>query len=133
MTFIRTLVPAAAAMGIALGALMATPVLAQSGTAAPEAQTQINPSDSDIDAFVLAALEVSQVRDAYLERLQQTQSETEQQTIVEEANAAILQVVEDAAGITIDEYVAIGEAAMADPELSAEIDARFAALVDKME
>jgi hypothetical protein len=45
---------------------------------------------------------------------------------IQEADAAILDVVDATPDISIDEYIAIGEAAAADPDLAARIDARFA-------
>lgn len=91
--------------------------------AAPGADVVID--DSKIDAFIQAALSVAQTREGYLNQLEGTTDEAEQMQIVQAADAAILQAVEDAPDITVEEYIAIGEAASVDPELAARIDARF--------
>jgi hypothetical protein len=82
--------------------------------------------DSKIDAFIEAALAVAETRQGYVAQLEATTDEAEQMAIVQAADAAILEVVEAAEGITVEEYIAIGEAATTDAELAARIDARFA-------
>ncbi len=78
-----------------------------------------------IDAFIVAALAVAETRQGYLAQLEATTDQNEQMAIVQEADAAIMDVVEATPDITVEEYIAIGEAAAADPELAARIDARF--------
>lgn len=111
----------------ALAAILAGPV-----ALAPAAMAQTQPDGAAIaaepekvDAFITAALAVSDLRDTYLARLQTESDEDAQVALLEEADAAILQVVEDTPNITIEEYIAIADAAAADPELAARIDARF--------
>ncbi len=125
---------------MALNRLLATTILAAGLVATPylahqaEAQAtmeaapgaEIAQDESKIDAFIVAALAVAETRQAYMAQLEATTSEEEQMAIVQEADAAILEVVETSPDITIDEYIAIGEAAAADPELAERIDARFA-------
>lgn len=107
--------------------------LAVSPMIAGQAQAQVQmdgaevvADDTMIDAFIEAALAVAETRQGYLAQLEATTDEAEQMAIVQAADAAILEVVEAAEGITVDEYIAIGEAAAVDPELAARIDARFA-------
>ena len=126
MAFTRTLAPAALAIGVALGALGAQPTLAQ---AEPSGAELIEQTEK-LDAFIDAAVAVADVRDAYLENLQQAQSEEEQNRIIGEANDAILAAVEETPGITVDEYIAIGDAAAADPVLNERLNERFAQLHD---
>lgn len=82
--------------------------------------------DGKIDAFITAAIAVNDVRQAYIAQLEQAADEATQMELLQEADAAMLQTVEDAPGISLDEYIAIADAAAADPELAARIDARFA-------
>lgn len=82
--------------------------------------------DQKIDAFIVAALAVAQTRETYIAQLEGITDEEQQMAIVQEADAAILQAVEDAPDISVEEYIAIGEAATIDPDLAAQIDARFA-------
>lgn len=112
--------------------LLAT-VLATSPLLAPNVSAQehvegaeLVADENKVDAFITAALAVAQTRQTYMAQLEQTTDEDAQMQIVQEADAAILTVVEETPDITVDEYIAIGEAAAADPELAAMIDARFA-------
>ncbi len=118
----RPLTSAALATGIAFGALATAPVLAQTATPGAELVEQ----DGMLDAFIDAAMNVAEVRDGYLEQLQTAETEAEQTEIIEMANNAILTTVEDTPGITVDEYIAIGEAAAADPELNQMLNDRVA-------
>ena len=113
-----------------LAAAMATaPILASQGVAQvqmdPQAGAEIASEEGKIDAFIVAALAVAETREQYIAQLESVTSEEEQMQLVQEADMAILEVVETSPGITVDEYIAIGEAAAADPELAALIDARF--------
>lgn len=108
-------------------ALAVSPIIA--GQAKAQVQmdgTQVVADESKIDAFIEAALAVAETRQGYLAQLEATTDEAEQMAIVQAADAAILEVVDAAEGITVDEYIAIGEAASTDPELAARIEARFA-------
>ncbi len=105
-----------------------TPVLASQAVAqaqAPVEAPDIAMDDNMIDAFIVAPLAVAETRESYIAQLEGVTDEEQQMAIVQEADAAILQVVEDTPDISVDEYIAIGEAASVDPELAAEIDARF--------
>ncbi len=124
MAFKSTLAPAAVALGMALGSLGALPAAAQAEASGAEMIEQ----EQKLDAFIDAAMAVAEVRDAYLATLQDAQSEDEQNQIIEAANTAILEAVEETPGITVDEYIAIGDAAAADPELNALLNERFAEL-----
>ncbi len=122
MTIKRTLSSVILAAGLAVTPVIGTTAMAQDQIDGVAVASE----DGKIDAFIIAALAVSEVRDAYIAQLQAAESEEQQMQIVEEADAAILQAVEDTPDITVDEYIAIGEAATTDPDLAAEIDARFA-------
>lgn len=110
-----------------LAATMAiTPVLAPQASAQTQMEgAEIVAQEGKIDAFIVAALAVSETRQRYMAQLEAETDEAAQMQLVQEADEAILQAVEAAPDITIDEYIAIGEAAAADPDLAAQIDARF--------
>ena len=114
---------------ILAAALVATPYLAQEAQAqemgTPAHGAELVQDMSKVDAFIVAALAVAETRQEYLAQLEATTDEQEQMAIVQEADAAILSTVDATPGITVDEYIAIGEAAAADPDLAAMIDARF--------
>ncbi len=109
--------------------LVATPYLAQEAaaqeTGTSEHGAELAQDTDKVDAFIVAALAVAETRQQYLAQLEATTDQDEQMAIVQEADAAILEVVEQSPDISVDEYIAIGEAAAVDPELAARIDARF--------
>ena len=112
-----TLTAAVLASGLALGTAPAA--MAQSE---PDGAALVQ-EEGKMDSFVTAALAVDEVRNTYVAQLQTIEDEAEQQALIEEANEAIVQAVEEADGINLEEYVAIGEAASTDPEIAAQIDA----------
>ena len=120
----RLLSSTALAAALAAAPFFATPAMAQMEMEQPEMQMTVE--DSQIDAFIEAAVAVAETRETYLSQLEETTDEAEQMELVQAADAAILQTVEDSPNITVDEYIAIGEAATMDPELAARIEARFA-------
>jgi len=114
----------------ALLALGSAPVLAQTSGSDQGADTmpQTGTSESTgttaefsqdkIDAFVLAAVDLSEVRSDYQQKIAQAATEDEKQQLAVEGQAKMAEAVEKADGITIQEYTEIGTAAQADPELA---------------
>lgn len=117
--------------GAPLGALGLAAALALGGAVLPAgAQTSEAPlapapstdfTEAQLEAFVAAALRVADVRDQYTAELAEIEDEEAQQALIAEGNAEMLAAVEDADGITVEEYITIGEAAAADPELGQRI------------
>ena len=109
MPFAKSLtrLSALAATGLAL-ALSAPAVVAQDTGGEAEAPAF---TDAKLEAFAMAALDVSQIRQTYAAQLQEVSEEAEQQAIIEEANAAMMQAVENAPDISVEEYQEIGMAA----------------------
>lgn len=118
----RLLSTALLAAAMAMSPVLGAQVSAQDQTEGAAIVSQ----DGKLDAFIVAALAVSETRQRYIERLEAETDEAAQMEIVQEADEAILEVLNTSPDITVEEYVAIGEAAAADPELAAQIDARFA-------
>lgn len=142
MTQITTFATAGAALGLALFALTTGPAAAQeaSGDTAQESAQESAPaesgtetgtetgtdtasaySDEQLRAFVAAALEVAELRQGYQDRIEEATDAAAQQAIVDEANAEILAIVEEADGISVEDYIEIGQTAAADPALNARI------------
>ena len=111
----------------ALAATMATaPVLVPAAMAQDQIDGAAIAADSDmVDAFIQAALAVNEVREGYMAQIEAEADQNAQMEMLEAADAAMLQAVEESPGITLDEYIAIANAAAEDPELAAQIDARF--------
>lgn len=123
MTLARTL-----ATALALGGVVAFPAgLALTGPAAAQATDApvIAPagevSESELTAFAEATLSLAEVRDSYVARIQEAANEDEQNALVEEGNAAMLGVLEETPGISMERYFEINEAAQADPALNERI------------
>lgn len=116
MTFKTTLTAALLASGLALGTAPAA--LAQDQ---PDGAALVQ-EDGKLESFVVAAFAVNEVRSTYVAQLRETEDEAAQQSLIEEANGAIAQAVEEAEGITLEEYVAIGEVASEDPEIAAQLE-----------
>jgi len=121
MTLKTTLTAFVLASGLALGAAPA--VLAQSQPDGAELVQE----DGKLDSFVTAALAIDEVRNSYVAQLQTIEDEAAQQALIEEANVAIVQAVENAEGISLEEYVAIGEAASTNPDVAELLDAAMRA------
>jgi hypothetical protein len=119
----KTLTALAFGSAIALGT--AAPVMAQDAPAQEIDGAALIATDTKLDAFITAALAVNAVRQEYIGQLEGVEDEARAQELIEAANVEIVQAVENADGITLDEYVAMGEAASNDQELKAQIDTRF--------
>lgn len=112
----RALALAAATTAFGLGAT--TPAFAQAE--APEAvQTEF--SDAKLDAFVTALQEVDAVRQTFIPQIQAAEDESEQQQLIQQANVAISDTIDETPDITVDEYVSIAQLAQQDPELNQRI------------
>lgn len=125
MSYRNTLAGAALAAALGLG----MPSLAQTTETAPAPQP-VEVDSAQLDAFVLAYVEVSDLREQYIAQLQDAQSADEQQAIMEEANAEITGAVDDANGIDVTTYETIIAMAQNDPELVDRINRRIQGLQD---
>lgn len=112
------------AAGLAMAAALAGHATAQEQTepqAEAPAPAPAQFEEEKLRSFAVAFLQVDQINREYLPQLQQAASEEEQQQIRQEASEKMLGAVEDAEGITIDEYNQIIEFAQADPDLAKEL------------
>ncbi|MFO7920902.1 MAG: DUF4168 domain-containing protein [Nioella sp.] len=117
---------AGAALVAALG--LGMPALAQTTETPPEA---IEVDSAQLDAFVLAYVEVSDLREQYIGQLQEAQSEEDQQAIMEEANAEITSAVDAVDGMDVNTYETILAQAQNDPDLVNRINSRIETLTDE--
>ena len=74
-------------------------------------------SDQKIEAFVVAYLQVDKVRQEYSAKLGATPDPTAKQQLQTEASKQMVQAVQAAPGMSLEEYNAILTAAQNDPEL----------------
>lgn len=122
MTFIPKLTAALTAIALGLAAPAAVAQQAQAPSIAAEDVTQ-----TQVDAFVEAALAVSDVRESYLPQIEAAEDEETRQSLLQEANSAAMEAVESVDGLTGDDYIAIARAAQQDQELNARIVASLEA------
>jgi signal transduction histidine kinase len=138
MTFRKTLAATASSFAIALAAAPVLVMTAQTASAQAEgaqteaapvegAETELAYSATELDAFVAAFLEVSELRTEYTQRLQQASDETEQQTIVEEGNAAIVEAIDGVEGMDVELYSAILDEAGTNTALNDQVTQRLQA------
>jgi hypothetical protein len=74
-------------------------------------------SDDKLEAFVEAAIAVSQVEERYQAQLAAAESETEREEIIAAANTEIVETIDEAPDVTVDEYVEISQATQANTDL----------------
>ena len=82
----------------------------------------------ELDAFTVALIGVAGVREKYTPVLQSAESEDQQAAVVEEANAEIIDVIEQTEGMTMDRYLEIAQAASEDQTLNQRITKRVQAM-----
>lgn len=121
MTISDTLIAAAVAALMTLGAAGAA--IAQD--TAPEPRSESAISDDKLTAFVSAAINASEVSSSYRQQIDMAQDEATRQRLQEEQTDAVLKAVERTDGITVEEYVAIIQAAQADEALDQRITDRW--------
>lgn len=116
-----------AAVGMTVAAAFSAPAFAQTDTqqTEPSMQEKTAPSesfdDAKLESFAVAFLQVDKVRQEYTPKMQSA-SEGDQQKIQTEAGQKMIKAVEDAEGISVDEYNTIIQSAQADPELAQRVN-----------
>ncbi|QFS82114.1 hypothetical protein FIU97_04920 [Roseivivax sp. THAF40] len=74
-----------------------------------------------IEAFAAAVLDVTEIRDDYAGQLEGVSDETQQRSLIEEANAEMRSAIEEREDLTVEEYMEISRAAAEDEALNAVI------------
>ncbi|WP_371037276.1 DUF4168 domain-containing protein [Rhodosalinus sp. FB01] len=121
MPFGKTLTATTMALGLAMTGASVTALTAQSAAA----QEAADYSGEQLDAFTVAYLQVIDLREKYVPVLQAAESQDQQQAIIEEANAEMVEAIESTDGMTLDDYESIAQAAAEDQDLNARIMARI--------
>ena len=107
-----------AVIALATAGFLATPALAQQQQ--PQQPPQIEVSDSQLDAFVDATVEIVDIREDYQAQAAAVESPEEMGELETQANAEMIEAVE-AAGLQVEEYNQIAQAAQQDPDLDQQI------------
>ena len=114
---------AVAALGMAFGAASLMPVQAQQAPAPAQAPAATSAySDEQLRSFAVATLQIQEVGQEYQPRMEAAETTEQQQQLAQEANAQMVQIVEQVEGITVPEYNEIAEAARANPEIMQQIN-----------
>lgn len=100
--------------------LLGAPI-AMSPAMAQQSSKQVEVSESELDAFIVALKSVSRIEQDYGAQVQSVSDETEKQALVDEAQAKMTQAVEDAPNIEVDRYIEILNLVQTDPDLKAEL------------
>ena len=107
-------------LALALG-LLATGLPSGGLLGVPSAAAQSTFADAKLAAFIEAAVAVNRLRDHWSQQIQSATSEAEAESLVNQANQQMAAAVDRTAGITMQEYLQIVEAAETDPDLSAKL------------
>ena len=78
--------------------------------------------DGKLKSFAVAFLGVTKVSQTYKPRIEAAQSDADRQTLQKEAGQEMMEAVNEAGGINIDEYNQIIQAAQTDPALAQKIN-----------
>ncbi len=129
MTFNRILLSGFSAFAIATGAALGTAGAQDAPAPAPtpqmEAPTQAAPAmdDGKLKSFAVAFLEVTKVTESYKPQIEAASGNAEdQQRLQQEAGEKMVEAVNSAEGISVDEYNMIIQAAQTDPDLAQKIN-----------
>lgn len=113
-------------LGLAAGPLAVTGAAAQDEVQppatmeAPAAATNFD--DDTLRSFVVAFLQVDEINRTYLPQMQEADTPEAQQEVQQQATQEMVIVVENAEGISVEEYNSIIETAQADPDLASQIN-----------
>lgn len=121
MTLHRARLLGAAAL-FPLAALTMAPANAGPGAELAQAQTAPSPVDEpQLEIFVTAAKSIVALRRQYEPRLAAAGSQAEADALIQEARGLMATAITDA-GISVDNYMAIANAAQSDPALRQRIE-----------
>lgn len=114
---------AAAAFAFTTSAAMISPALAQDAVPSPSPAPQAQSfDDQKLQAFTVAFLAVSDVKEQYTERFRQAPSDDEKQKVQVEATQQMEQAVDQTDGISVDEYNQIIQTAQTDEALAQKLN-----------
>lgn len=126
MTFTKTLLAGLSALAVSSAAAFGVAQAQEAAPApapmeAPAAQAP-DTSDEKLKSFAVAFLEVSKIHQTYQPQIEAAPTPEDQQRIRNEAGEQMMSAVNDAGGISVDEYNGIIQAAQVDPDLARRIN-----------
>ncbi|WP_397541720.1 DUF4168 domain-containing protein [Roseovarius salis] len=90
-------------------------------------------SKGQVVSFVNAMIAIDGVRREYLPQIEAAETQEDRQELAEQADVAARSAVEDVAGISPAEYLAIGRAAQGSEDLAKRINTRITAMKQKQQ
>lgn len=124
MTFRTKLLAGLSTLTIAAGAAFA-PAVAQDQAPAPQMEAPAatpDLNDEKLQSFAVAFLEVTKVTQSYQPQIEAAASDEDREQLQQQASQEMVEAVNGADGITVDEYNMIIQAAQTDPELAQKIN-----------
>lgn len=137
MTFNKTLLSGLSALAFGFGASLGV-AAAQDAAPAPQAAPQVEApaaqtpqaDETKLKSFAVAFIEVAKVTQSYQPQIASAGTPQDQQRLRQEAGEKMVEAVNEAEGITIDEYNTIIQAAQTDPDLAQRINGHIAEAVE---
>lgn len=113
----------ATALALILSAPLALPAVAQVAETAPAAPSggQLNVDEAQLEAFVAALRAVNEVEARHMTAFEGADSDEDREQVVAQANAEMVDAIDQTPGITVEDYIAVLQQAQADPSLNARI------------
>lgn len=112
-------------LGLAAGPFAVSGAAAQDEMQPPatmEAPAATSFDENTLRSFVVAFLQVDEINRTYLPQMQEADTPEAQQQVQQQATQEMVLAVENAEGISVEEYNSIIETAQADPELANQIN-----------
>ena len=137
MTLNKILLSGLSALAIGLGASLGA-ASAQDAAPAPAPQTETpaeapagaaQQDDAKLKSFAVAFIEVAKVTQSYQPQIESAGTAEDQSRLRQEAGEKMVEAVNEAEGITLDEYNTIIQAAQTDPDLAQKINGHIAEAV----
>ncbi len=133
MTLNKILLSGLSALAIGLGASLGA-ASAQDAVPAPAPQTETpaavpQQDDAKLKSFAVAFIEVAKVTQSYQPQIESAGTAEDQSRLRQEAGEKMVEAVNEAEGITLDEYNTIIQAAQTDPDLAQKINGHIAEAV----
>lgn len=122
----KTLLAGLSALAIGLGASLGAAAAQDAATPAPATEEPAAAAppldDGKLKSFAVAFLEVTRVTQEYQPQIAAAGTPEDQQRLQQEAGAKMVEAVNEAEGITVDEYNMIIQAAQTSPELAQRVN-----------
>ena len=137
MTLNKILLSGLSALAIGFGASLGA-ASAQDAVPAPAPQTETpaeapaaapQQDDAKLKSFAVAFIEVAKVTQSYQPQIESAGTAEDQSRLRQEAGEKMVEAVNEAEGITLDEYNTIIQAAQTDPDLAQKINGHIAEAV----